>query len=58
MMRADAEIVSVRLAGWSERPLIERLSQFYIYDFSEMEPPTSENLEFDDPGQLCGISGP
>lgn len=57
MMRADAEIVSVRLAGWSERPLIERLSQFYIYDFSEMEPPTSENLEFDDQGSYAPFRG-
>ena len=57
MMRADAEIVSVRLAGWPERPLIERLSQFYIYDFSEMEPPTSENLEFDDQGSYAPFRG-
>jgi hypothetical protein len=57
MMRADAEIVSVRLAGWPERPLIERLSQFYIYDFSEMEPPTPENLEFDDQGSYAPFRG-
>ncbi|WP_050043673.1 GNAT family N-acetyltransferase [Bradyrhizobium sp. LTSPM299] len=50
MMRADAETVSVRLAGWSERPLIERLAQFYIYDFSEMEPPGSKEMDFDDHG--------
>lgn len=50
MMRADAESVSVRLARWPERPLIERLSQFYIYDFSEMEPPSSKDMEFGDHG--------
>jgi predicted acetyltransferase len=50
MMRADAETVSVRLAGWSERSLIERLAQFYIYDFSEMEPPGSKEMEFGDHG--------
>ena len=49
-MRADAEAVSVRLARWSERPLIERLAQFYIYDFSEMEPPGSKEMEFGDHG--------
>jgi hypothetical protein len=31
----DVEAVSVRLADDSERASIERLSQFYIYDFSE-----------------------
>ena len=50
MMRAGAETVSVRPAGWSERPLIERLAQFYIYDFSEMEPPGSKEMEFGDHG--------
>jgi hypothetical protein len=28
MMRADTETVGVKLAGWFERPLIERLAQF------------------------------
>jgi predicted acetyltransferase len=49
-VEADAEAVSVRLAGGSERPVVERLSQFYIYDFSEMEPPGSGNMEFGDHG--------
>lgn len=47
---ADQQTVSVRPAGWSERPLIERLSQFYIYDFSEMEAPGSNDMEFGDHG--------
>jgi predicted acetyltransferase len=50
MMRADSETVSVSLARGQERPVIERLSQFYIYDFSEMEPPGSKDLEFRDDG--------
>jgi len=50
MMRADYETVSVTLASGSERQSIERLSQFYIYDFSEMEPPGSKDLEFGEQG--------
>ena len=32
--------------GGSERTSIERLSQFYIYDFPEMEPPGRNETEF------------
>ena len=46
----DEETVSVRLADNSERASIERLSQFYIYDFSEMEPPRSNEMEFGEQG--------
>ena len=46
----DEETVSVRLADDSERTSIERLSQFYIYDFSEMEPPGSNEMEFSEQG--------
>ncbi len=42
--------VSVRLASGSEKALIGGLSQFYIYDFSEMEPANSQGLEFNDQG--------
>ena len=49
-MQAVAEAVSVKLASSSERRVIEGLSQFYIYDFSEMEPTDSSKLEFDDQG--------
>src|SRR5215470_806494 len=45
-MEAGEQAISVRSASGSERPLIESLSQFYIYDFSEIEPPGSANLEF------------
>jgi hypothetical protein len=54
-MEARAEAVSVRLAGSSERQLIENLSQFYIYDFSEMEPPGSGQVEFCDQGGYSGL---
>jgi predicted acetyltransferase len=49
-MEAVSTEVSVRLASVSEKPLIEGLSQFYIYDFSEMEPANSANLEFNNQG--------
>ena len=49
--------VSVRLAEASERTLIEGLSQFYIYDFSEMEPAGSEGFEFDDRGGFDPLPG-
>lgn len=34
----------------SERPLLARLLQFYLYDFSEQEPPGSDALDFDKRG--------
>ncbi len=55
MTSVTAEIVSVAAASRSEKPLIESLSQFYIYDFSEMEPPESERFDFDDSGGLGSI---
>ena len=45
-------VVSVRLALGEERPPIEGLMQFYIYDFSELEPPGSNNLEFNGEGRF------
>lgn len=47
---AVAEAVSVKVASSCERQVIESLSQFYIYDFSEMEPPGSNELKFNDQG--------
>jgi hypothetical protein len=38
-MEAGDQAISVKPARDSERPLIENLSKFYIYDFSEIEPP-------------------
>ena len=47
-MEARSKRFSVTLAGESEKALIESLSQFYIYDFSEMAPVDSEDFEFRD----------
>ena len=49
METASTELC-VRLAIGTEKLLIEGLSQFYIYDFSEMEPANSEGLEANDRG--------
>jgi len=54
-METDNKEVGVRLASASEKPLIEAMSQFYIYDFSEMEPANSTNLEFDEQGGFGGL---
>ncbi|MCI3132529.1 GNAT family N-acetyltransferase [Phenylobacterium aquaticum] len=43
---------SVREAAASEAPLIAGLAQFYIYDFSELEPTESDRFEFDAAGGL------
>lgn len=43
--------VSVTPAGEAERRLIEGLFQFYLYDFSEMEPPEDTNLVFEENGR-------
>ena len=44
-MSPGSSDVDVTLAQASERVLIEGLFQFYIYDFSELEPPASEDFE-------------
>jgi len=54
-MQVDAEAVTVKLASRSERIVIECLSQFYMYDFSEMEPTGSGKLEFDDQGSYPSL---
>jgi predicted acetyltransferase len=56
-MEAGAKAVSVRLAGGAERPLIEGLTQFYVYDFSEMEPIGTGDIEFDDRGGYSPFPG-
>lgn len=42
--------VEVALAPESERELIAGLLQFYFYDFSELEPPDSDDMDFDERG--------
>lgn len=37
--------IEVALAGEAERRLIERLAQFYVYGFSELEPADSDDFE-------------
>src|ERR1700684_1080035 len=44
--------VDVRLAKLSERPLIDGLMQFYFYDFSEMEPDGSTEMEIGAEGRF------
>jgi predicted acetyltransferase len=41
-----AEAITVDLAAPSEQPLLAGLMQFYLYDFSEMEPDGSADFEF------------
>lgn len=43
--------VSVTPAGEAEQALIEGLFQFYLYDFSEMEPPGVDDLAFGEDGR-------
>jgi hypothetical protein len=57
MLRADVETVNVRLVCGFERPSIERLLEFYIYDSSELETPDSDDLEFDDQGSYVPFPG-
>ena len=47
-VEVDAKSVSVRVAGGSERRLIECLIEFYIYEFIWMEPPCSAHMESGD----------
>jgi predicted acetyltransferase len=59
-MDAEAKtppIVRLRVASDAERPLIDGLAQFYIYDFSEMEPAQSDEFEFEANGGFGPIPG-
>jgi predicted acetyltransferase len=44
--------VTIDLAQPAEQPLMAGLMQFYFYDFSEMEPDGSAEMEFDAQGQF------
>ncbi|MDB5429327.1 MAG: family N-acetyltransferase [Caulobacter sp.] len=46
-------LVTVSPAGEADRVLIEGLMQFYIYDFSEMEPAGSADFEVEADGQFA-----
>jgi predicted acetyltransferase len=54
-MTTHDNAVRVTVAGASERTLIERLVQFYVYDFSEMEPADSARFSFDAQGLLAAL---
>src|SRR5258706_6582642 len=55
-MTADANAIEVVEASESERGLIEGLLQFYVYDFSEMEPADSAEFEVDANGRFSSSS--
>ncbi len=42
-----ADDIEVRTAAETERPLLEGLMQFYLYDFSELEPADSPEFELE-----------
>ncbi len=44
--------VTIDVAQASEQSLLQGLMQFYFYDFSEMEPDGSDDMEFDACGQF------
>lgn len=48
-----ATAVTVRPAARGERAALEGLMQFYIYDFSEMEPPGSTRFPLDEHGRFA-----
>ena len=45
--------VEVAPAGLVDKPLIEGLFQFYVYDFSELEPPGSADFAFAADGRFA-----
>lgn len=49
--------VTVRVATASEKPLIDGLMQFYIYDWSEMEPPESTAFDVGANGLFAPFPG-
>jgi predicted acetyltransferase len=51
----DPPTVTLSVAGKAERRLVNGLAQFYIYDFSEMEPPTSNDFEIEEHGDFGPI---
>jgi len=52
----SSSAVTVDIARPQEQRLIEGLLQFYFYDFSEMEPDGSENMDFDPEGGFFRVS--
>jgi len=54
-MPTSSVSVGVTIAGVAEKALIARLAQFYIYDFSELEPVESPRLTFDEHGAFSPL---
>jgi predicted acetyltransferase len=57
VMATHDNAVRVTVAGASERTLIEGMAQFYIYDFSELEPADSPRFSFDAQGAFGALPG-
>jgi predicted acetyltransferase len=53
--RPPPDGVRVDPAAADERAVLEALSRFYIYDFSEMEPAGSDGLDFDERGDFAPL---
>jgi predicted acetyltransferase len=49
----DEPAFTLTVAKPEERPLIDGLFQFYVYDFSELEPPGSTGFELDEAGRFA-----
>ena len=56
-MSETNRIVTVSPATRAEKPLIEGLSRFYIYDFSELDADLSGQFAFDSAGCLGPLPG-
>ena len=48
--------INVAPASAAERPLLEGLFQFYVYDFAEFATPELTAFEFDEAGRIGGLS--
>jgi predicted acetyltransferase len=51
-MPSAANDVEITPASEAERPMIEGMFQYYIYDFSELEPPDSDEFELEADGRF------
>jgi predicted acetyltransferase len=49
-MSSDASKIEITPATEAERPLIEAMFQYYVYDFSEMGPPDTDDFDLDADG--------
>jgi predicted acetyltransferase len=49
-MSLDANTVTIAPASEAERPLIEAMFQYYVYDFSEMGSPDDDDFDLDADG--------